>query len=73
MITKPLPKVAPMPCSKCSKPFAEIHKSADGKVRLLVRSRHNGEFHQNVLTLEDLKQMLDEFEAQSQDRDRHNS
>lgn len=58
MITKPLP------CSCCPRPFAELVTLHNGKPALLVKARHDsGDKHPNVLTLEQVKQMLVEFEA----------
>lgn len=55
----------PLPCSCCPRPFAELVRLNNGQVALLIKARHEaGGKHNNVLTLEQVKQMLAEFEAQ---------
>lgn len=60
----------PLPCSCCPRPFAELKRLNNGKVAIVVMTRHKaGEKHANVLTLEQVKQMLAEFEeAEKRDR-----
>lgn len=60
----------PLPCSCCNRQFAELKRLNNGKVAIVVMTRHKaGEKHANVLTLEQVKQMLAEFEeAEKRDR-----
>lgn len=54
-----------LPCSCCPRPFAQLVRLHNGEPALVVMTRHKaGEKHANVLTLEQVKQMLAEFEAQ---------
>jgi hypothetical protein len=62
----------PLPCSCCPRPFAELIKRHDGTTALLIKSRHDsGGRHNNVVTLEELLQMVKEFEAQYNENTRH--
>lgn len=55
----------PLPCSCCPRPFAELVTLNNGQPALLIKSRHDSHIkHPNVLTLEHIKQMFAEFEAQ---------
>lgn len=57
----------PLPCSCCPRPFAELVTLNNGQPALLIKARHDShEKHNNVLTLEQVKQMLAEFETQEQ-------
>lgn len=60
----------PLPCSCCPRPFAELVRLNNGQPALLIKSRHDShEKHNNVLTLEQVRQMLAEFEeAEKRDR-----
>ncbi len=54
----------PLPCSCCPRPFAELVRLNNGQPALLIKARHEaGGKHNNVLTLEQIRQMLAEFEA----------
>lgn len=53
----------PLPCSCCQRPFAELIRLHNGQPALLVLTRHRaGEKHANVLTLEQVKQMLEDLD-----------
>jgi hypothetical protein len=45
---------AVLKCSCCDLPFAVVQRGV-----LVIQSRHHGERHVNVLTLEELRRMLD--------------
>jgi hypothetical protein len=54
----------PLECSCCPRPFAELVTLHNGEVALLIKARHdsNGK-HNNVLTLAQLEQMVQEFKS----------
>lgn len=58
----------PLPCSCCPRPFAELVTLNNGQPALLIKARHEaGIKHANVLTLEQVKQMLEEIEKTAKD------
>lgn len=60
----------PLPCSCCPRPFAELVRLNNGQVALLIKARHDsGDKHPNVLTLEQVKQMMAEFETEQARQD----
>lgn len=50
---RPDPRVA-LPCCACSSPWGYVQGGA-----LVVESRHHGERHRNVLTLERVRDLLE--------------
>lgn len=62
-------KVKWLPCDFCPKPFLELNKGADGITRIVFVVRHDSEKHRNVFTVEQLLQVVREFE-ESEQRDR---
>ncbi|HAX23903.1 MAG TPA: hypothetical protein DCX80_02560 [Chloroflexi bacterium] len=57
--TKPTPRrTRPVSCDECSTPIAEFRAHSG----IVIRSRHHGEWHVTVITLDQIKAWLVESE-----------
>jgi hypothetical protein len=60
-MTTPPPDVVVLKCACCDLPFATIQRGV-----LMVNSRHHGDKHVNVVTLQDLIQWLRDLQAEAE-------
>lgn len=48
------PTARPLPCARCSSPFARVQQRS-----ILIESKHDGNRHHNVLTFDEVLDLMD--------------